>query len=65
MPTERPHGNSQFYKYIYMTSRTRRAFENGLDLLQSLAFGFGDEEYCEDDVEGAHAGEEPEGSCAG
>lgn len=47
------------------TSWTRRAPENGLDLLQGLAFGLGDQEYREDDVEGAHAGEEPEGPRAG
>lgn len=40
-------------------------FEKGFDLLQRLAFGFRDEDDGEDDVEAAHAGEEPERPGAG
>ena len=54
-----------FTSSCWCSSPTGGSSERGLDLLQRLALGLGDEGHGEDDVEDAHGGEQPEGSSAG
>lgn len=48
-----------------MGSWARRSPKSGFDLLQGFALCLWDEEHGEDDVEDAHKGKHPKGSCAG
>ena len=71
MPTESQRsgqftGTRSFSFWGFLVSSwTRRPSEDGFDLLQRLAFGLRDEGDGEDDVDGTHGGEQPEGTCAG